>query len=155
MGNTDRDDLLPDVDDIRGIRGEMGLTRFRVFVQTQAWTGGRPGVGKLTATVEKEMLVGGYPPKVRQILGKDVVAGQQEWKNQHLQIGPVTPEFYDNGGVSPGQEDPQLVAGQTIVYRITGPNLPPNGGLYARVVSDESKPFRYMITVRSISRRSP
>lgn len=156
-----RERLLPRVDRIRGLRGVFGLTRFRVFVVVTTWDveriGDRPGNRRQVSKVETEIIVGGFPPKVRNDrTSKDLIAGQSELKQLSFTVGPVTPEFYNmgGGGVSPDVEDPQLERGQTVLYRLTGPGLPSDGLMCKRESSEEDKPFRYMIHLRSTARKA-
>lgn len=151
-----RDDLLPDVDDIRAIPGEMGLHRFAVYVRRTEWSGTRVGHGTKSVT-ETRLLVGGQNPHVREVgRGKeDVVAGTPELASVTYEIGPLTPEFA-GGGTDPDVINPEKSAlPGTTLYRLTGPGLPTNGVLCRRTDDDTTTPFRYMVRVRTIGRRTP
>lgn len=153
---TERDDLLPDVDDIRAIPGEFGLRRYRVWVVTTTSTGVRPGMpGAQETRTEVELLVGGQPPKVRNVRSRDVIAGLSEASTIELEIGPVTPEFA-GGGHSPADLvlSAPATATPTITYLVKGPGMPPNGLVCRRIFDNVDKPFRYMIHVVGTGRRN-
>lgn len=45
-----RSDLIPVVDDARGLVADLGLRRYTVIVRTRAWSGGKVGFGDPTDT---------------------------------------------------------------------------------------------------------
>lgn len=148
-----RDDLLPDVDDIRSIPGEEGLHLFRVFVRVQTWSGGRPHLGTKTGDVQTELLVGGRPPHVREIRSRDIAAGTSELKSVEWEIGPLT-QAWAGGGVPPELIDPDRGAtAGSIQFVLFGPGLPATGLVCHRVTDSLDKPFRVMVRVRSSGRQ--
>lgn len=151
-----RDDLLPEVDDIRAIPGEFGLRRYRVWVVTTTFTGSRPGMpGAQETRTEVELLVNGQPPKVRNVRSRDVIAGIAEASTIELEIGPVTPEFAGGGHYTSDLvlSTPQGVT-STVTYLVKGPGMPPSGLVCKRVFDNVDKPFRYMIHVAGTGRKN-
>ena len=145
---TFRDDLLPDIEDIRAIPGEFGLRVFEVYVRLVTSDGARVGIGARTVT-ETQLLVGGQNPKVKQMRGKDVVAGKSELEANTFEIGPLTPGFTTPEVLNPeGDGRPKEV-----YFVIKGPGLPTTGLLCVRTDDDTDAPFRYMLRVKSSGRR--
>jgi hypothetical protein len=149
---TFRDDLLADIDDIRGIPGEFGLHRFQVYVRVTTYAGSRVGDGAATVT-ETRLLVGGQNPHVREVRSKDVVAGDNAAVMQEYEIGPVTANAADDTDAI----DPPRVGTTpaTTLYRIVGPGCPPTGLLCQKYDDGTARPFRYMIRVKSTGRAAP
>ena len=72
-----RDDILPSLDAIRGIPGELGLRRFAVSVLVRTHSGARPGIsgGTWTDVTTAIKVAGGTQnPKVEEVTARDVVA---------------------------------------------------------------------------------
>lgn len=143
-----KDDLLPLVDSLRGIAGELGFRPYEVYVRLTTSAGPRSGIGSRTLS-ETRLLVGGQNPKVREIRSKDIVAGTPEFNNSVWEIGPLTPEF-SGGGVSNDTINPEKTdTPTTVLYVIKGPGLPSTGLLCQRTEDDVDRPLRLVIRVRS------
>lgn len=148
---TLRDDLLSELDEIRGIPAELGLHRYQVWVRKTTWAGARPGLGAPTVT-DTRLLVDGKDPHVREVRMKDVIAGDAAKTFTMFEIGPLTPAF--QGG---GHTDEQLSPQQTgqaveIHYVVKGPGMPPTGGVCMRVDDTTDKPMRRMVRVKTIGK---
>lgn len=149
-----KDDLLPLVDTLRAIPGELGFRPFQVWVRKTTYAGPRVSVGASTFT-ETRLLVNGQNPKVRELKGKDVVAGTPEMAASTFEIGPVTPSF-PGGGVSYGTINPTKTSvPTTVLFVLKGPGLPDEGLLCQRFDDDTDKPLRTVIRVKSIGRARP
>lgn len=149
-----KDDLLPLVDDVRAIAGELGFRPFQVWARKTTYSGSRVGDGSPTVT-ETRLLVGRQDPKVREIKSKDVIAGSQEFTSAVYEIGPLTPEF-PGGGIAESTINPQLTGvPTTFVFVLKGRGLPTEGLLCQRVDEDSDRPLRTMIRVQSIGRKRP
>lgn len=149
-----KDDLLPVVDALKAIPGELGFRPFQVWVRTTTYAGPRVGVGARSVT-ETQLLVGGQNPKVREVKSKDVVAGTPELMDATFDIGPLTPEFA-GGGVAESTVNPEKTGTPTtILFRLVGPGLPDDGLLCQRISDDLDRPLRHMIRVKSVARRAP
>ena len=148
-----KDDLLPLVDDLRGIAGQLGFRPYEVYVRVTTFSGPRVGLGAATLS-ETRLLVGGQNPKVRAIRSKDTVAGTAEFSNDTWEIGPLTPSF-PGGGYTPEAINPAGTATPaTTLYVLKGPGLPAAGLLCQRTEDDVDRPLRAVIRVRSTGRRS-
>ena len=147
-----KDDLLPIIDDLRSIAGDLGFRPYQVWVRVTTYSGPRVGIGSKTVT-ETRLLVGGQDPKVREVRGKDLVAGANELADSEYDIGPLTPEFA-GGGVAHSTINPQRSGLPTTVeFLIKGPGMPTEGLLCKRVSDDVDRPLRLVIRVKSIGRK--
>lgn len=113
------DDLLPVIDAIRAIPGQLGLRPNRVYLLDGSWDGSHTGEGVEVQT-ETELTVGdSQPPKVR-LLSDEIIA-MGELAAGSLEIGPITPS-YTGGGVSSATLLAQSVArGDTRTLKVVGP----------------------------------
>jgi hypothetical protein len=149
---TLRDALLPAVDAIRGIPGQLGLRLYTVQVFQRIWSGPRVGLGtNFDVATGVKVDLGIYQTKVTQLTQRDVVASGGFYSDQDLQVGPITPpfagSFADNDAIS--VFDPTLVTAPTeILFNISGPGMPAGGGWFKKISQDVSKSFRYTFIVR-------
>lgn len=151
---TLKDDLLPLVDELRGIAGELGFRPYQVWVRKTTYAGNRVGVGAQSVT-ETRLLVGGEDPKVREVRRKDVAAGTAEYVDAEYDIGPLTPEF-SGGGIAESVINPERDGSPTAVaFVLKGPGMPENGLLCQRVGDHLDRPLRMVIRVRSTGRKRP
>lgn len=149
-----KNDLLPIVDDLRSIAGELGFRPYQVWVRKTEYAGSRVGLGARTIT-ETRLLVGGQDPKVKEVSRKDMVAGTQELVDAEYEIGPLTPSFA-GGGVSENTINPEKSATPTEVsFLLKGPGMPDEGLLCKRVGDHVARPLRYVIRVKSMGRKRP
>lgn len=146
-----RDDLLPLVDEIRAIPGDLGLRRFTVTRVTRTYTSGTVGRKPYT-DVELALDNGGQNIKatlasekqIQQILGSGHVMKPGTWL-----IGPITPDF-SGGGTSPDGFDVATGTAAQIFYKITGPGLPTGGGMFrakTAAPSTDGKSFRHTLVL--------
>lgn len=141
-----KDDLLPLIDGLRAIPGELGFRPYQVWVRVTTYAGPRPGSGVVSVS-ETRLLVGGQNPKVRSKKSKDVVAGTSEFQEAVYEIGPLTPEF-PGGGYSSDVLNPEKTSTPTtILYRLLGPGTPSTGLLCRRIDDDVDRPLRAVIRV--------
>lgn len=148
---TLKDDLLPVVDELRAMPGELGFRPYtEVAVLVRKWSGGRPGVGTLTTTTAT-ITVFGQPPKVREVTSQEVIASGGAYHDEDLKIGPLTPE-YSVGGVSFGTSiaaiDPTLDKGSEILWRVKGPGNASVGDFYHKINQHTDRAMRYFVFVR-------
>ena len=144
-----KDELLPLIDSLRAIPGDLGFRPYQVWVRKTTWSGERPGLGAVSVT-DTRLLVGGQNPKVRQVKSKDVVAGQLEMISGQWDIGPLTPPF-PGGGVSLAILDPESsTTPTTTLFLLKGPGMPPDGLLCQRISEDVDRPLREVVRVQSI-----
>lgn len=146
-----RDDLLPLVDEIRAIPGDLGLRRFTVTRITRTYASGTVGRG---AAVDTTLVLdnGGQNVKanlatenqISQILGSGHVLKPGTWI-----IGPITPDFA-GGGTSPDGFDVATGTAAQILYKLTGPGLPATGTMFRAAKaapSSDGKSFRHMMVL--------
>ena len=134
--------LLPTLDRLRALTGPLGfdVRTMTVTRRIRSWTGtedGGPEVG--TGSYEDDDLTLDPRPKCRETA-------------DGLLVGPITPE-HASGGYAPSDLNPQeLEAGQETYYVVTGP-----GGTHRYMLAsiDDSKPFRYMLSLRLLERDIP
>lgn len=149
-----KDDLLPLVDELRGIPGELGFRPYQVWVRKTVYAGPRVGIGASSVT-ETRLLVGGQDPKVREIRRHDEVAGSLEAFAGEYEIGPLTPEFA-TGGISEDTINPEKTSTPTAVtFLIKGSGLPDSGILCQRISESNDKSLRTVIRVKNLGRTRP
>lgn len=134
-----RDDLLPVIDEIRQLIGDVSqlqLRQSRVWIRRGEWDGGEIHLGSLT-NADTEILP---RPKVEQI------------SKTTLRVSRITPE-YSTGGYSPDDLQPSREAGVDQYYVVAGPNgvLAP----YELADKDERKNFGITLILERIDRRNP
>lgn len=138
---TFRDGLLPSLDAIRSIPGNLGLRLIPVTVRVRQWTGQRVGLGTVTVT-DTRLLVDGQNPRVVQLKTEDIVRSAGKYSSGDWRIGPVTP--------LPGMLDdvePASASSREVLYVL---NV--NGAeVICKKVNDNSfSPFRIVVVVRPI-----
>lgn len=149
-----REDLLPAIQTIRDIAVDLGIRRHEVWVRLVTYAGTRVGLGTATTT---DTYLG--RPKVREVSSKDIIAGT-EMGDVVFELGPFTPEgaalaLPDTKALAPTDLSPLQTGTPTeIYYLIKGPGLPTAGLLCQRVTDGLTKPFRYMVTVKSVGRKA-
>jgi hypothetical protein len=150
---TLRDSLLPVIQRFRDLSVEFGVRQYQVWLRTITWTGTRVGLGTSTTT---DTYLG--KPKFRRVSSKDVIAGSV-MSEQLFEIGPFTPSHSgssstpDTLAVLPTDLSPDQTGTPTeIYYVVKGPGLPTDGALFERVMDSLERPFRYMVTIKSIGR---
>ncbi len=147
-----REALLPVVDQLRGIPGQLGLRQYTVSIYKREWTGPRVGLGFSTDT-ETPIAVdlGSYTPKVKMLTTHDIIASGGAYTDQDLKVGPITPPFAGSGpdgnditvfDPTPGE------APVEIFFKIIGPGYPAEGAWFKKIAQDVTGNFRYMFTVR-------
>lgn len=153
---TLRQALLPVVDKLRGIPGQLGLRLFTVTVVSRTWTGVRPGIGVNTDTQTGiKVDLGIFQTKVTQLTSKDVFASGGLYTDQDLLIGPITPPFPSSGadGDAISVFDPVYGANPTeVFFNIVGQNgyggYPAGGAWFKKISQNVSKNFRFTFIVR-------
>jgi hypothetical protein len=152
MADSLKDDLLPLLDELRGIPGELGFRPYQVHVRTVAWSGDRVGRGTQTVTDTRLRVGGNQDPKVRALSRKDVVAGNIAFVEGKYDIGPLTPS-YAGGGIPDETINPTSTSTPTeVFFVITGPGTPSTGLLCKRVGDHVDRAMRRMIRVESLGR---
>lgn len=145
-----RDSLLKTIDRFRAkIPAQLGIRRFRVFVKVSKYSSDTTG-RSAPDVIQRELLIGGYPPKVREIQMKDVIAGDSAMKTTIYEIGPLSAADAMLLVI-----DPQGASGQraTTQIIIKGQGLPTEGVVCQRIEDDTYKPFTSMLRVKTIGRK--
>ena len=144
---TFRTDILDAVEGFRTLPGELDIRQQRVSVVVRAWTGSRVGDGTSTTTTT-EILVSGYPPKVKELSSRDVVASGGRYTSGDVRVGPITPP-HASGGVDPAVYNPATTASPAEVYFVlTGPGFPTGGARFERVSDDTLANFSHFLVLR-------
>ena len=142
-----RDDLLPVLDEVRAIPGELGLRPFEVWMRVTTWDGGRVGVGTKTTT-DTQFLVGGQNPKCHVLTSKDVVASGGLYSEADVRVGPLTPQFPGGGSDTTAFDPPVTGAATQVAFRILGPGITAGGDWYRKIGQNDVAPLRYEIILR-------
>jgi hypothetical protein len=141
-----RDDLLPIVEDLRGIGGELGFRLFEVHVRVRKFSGPRPGIsGSADSETTTQVFVNGENPKVREVSSRDRVAGSEAKLSGEWEIGPLTPEYVVDSVIAPTNDGRSAI----VHYILKGPGLPPTGLVCQKISDQRDRPLRIMIRVRS------
>jgi hypothetical protein len=152
MATTLRSSLLPAVDLIRGIPGQLGLRLFTVVVLQRVWLGQRVGIG---ATVDSpssiKVALGTFPTKVSMLSTRDVVSSNGLYTDQDLIVGPITPPYTgstaDNNAIA--LFDPPVGANLAeIFFNIVGPGYPAAGAWFKKISQNVTRSFRYSFICR-------
>jgi hypothetical protein len=157
------DELLGDLDEIRGIPGELGLRPFSVQLEITTWTGARaglpgPGTGGSTVAVVALYNTGPNPQvatvqpvQVRQLTRQEVISSGGLYTNRDLKVGPLTPQFaaaltQPGGGYLSGNLDPEATITATEIYwRVTGPGFPAAGAIFEKLGQESTALHHYLI----------
>lgn len=153
-------DLLGDLDDIRGIPGELGLRPWTVSVRKRTWSGSRIGQGTKTDT--NTTLVHQYegstqPVRVQQMSRKEILASGGQYKDGDYKVGPMTPAyaaqvFGPPGGYTDAVLDPAPTTTPTeTFYIVSGAGWPAGGG-YAEKIGEEIGAMHYYVMLRPSGR---
>ena len=150
--------LLPALDTIRSIRGQLGLNPFTVTVLMRQWSGERPGVGSSldTTTVLQNA---GQPVMVKQLSARDIVASGGLYRDRDMRVGPMTPSYAATfvqpaGGYTDATLDPPVVqgiGGTEIFWLVSGPGMPA-GGVYCEKVGEEATALHFSVILRATGR---
>lgn len=149
---TLRDSLLPAVDIIRGIPGQLGLRLYTVTVVQRTWTGIRAGLGTNTDTsTGVKVDFGIYQTKVTQLTNSDLIASAGMYNAQDLKVGPITPPYA--GSTADGDAitvfDPAVGTSPIeIFFNIKGPGYPAPGAWFKKIGQDVTANFHYTFIVR-------
>lgn len=138
-----RDDLLPTLDAIRGIPGDLGLHPYALTRVTKTWASGIISHGAVV-TVETSLTCDGQNPHIRDATEDEIkhaLGSGALFKPGMLMVGPLTPSFSGGGYASSGFDAAAGVATQ-ILYRVTGGDMPSGGRLYRAVKIDTTHPLR-------------
>lgn len=146
-------DLLPVIDEARGLLDDYGLRPFRVWVRVRDSAGVRAGELGHVDTDTEITVAGGKAPGVREIKSQDVVSSGGTITQADFEIGPLTPD-YGTGGTKAEVIDPPRRPGREVFYVIKGPGLPDEGVLCKRTDDDTWSPFGWLVRVRRIGRNA-
>jgi len=147
-----RDSLLPALDVIRGIPGQLGMRLYTVTVVQRTWSGVRAGIGNSTdLTSGVKIDLGIYQTKVTQLTQKDVIASGGFYSDQDLKVGPITPPYQgsaaDNDAITIFDPLPSSLPVE-IFFNIVGPGMPSGGAWCRKIAQDVTKNLHYTFTVR-------
>lgn len=150
-------DLRAVVDACRGIMGELGFREHSVTLVRTVWTGERPGLGQPQETERTPITVGnGQNPKVKFPSQRDIALNMMSLGT--IEIGPVTPEFFNLigahlGGIVEGLTDrTTFQKGETLHIEVRGPQHP-NGAKYKIENTDSNRALRRIIRCSQVTGR--
>ncbi len=149
---TLRDDLLPDVDDLRGLAGELGFRPYAsVVLRETTWSGTRPKDGTSTVA-DLALAAGGYPARVQLVSSRVVQASGGRYVDGDMRIGPLTPAF-SGGGYTPAQLAASSSAPNVERHVVlVGPGEPGGGSYWTIVGTEFSEALGYSLVVRRTER---
>lgn len=152
-----RDDILPSIDDIRAIPGQLGLHRFRVYRVTETWSsvnGREPRVGHGPKTTTEVLLsVGGENVHARQATeadAKHVLGNGELFYPGDWIVGPLTPAHVA-GGYEPAGFDGTAGSATQIWYRIEGDVFPGGSAYFQAIKKSADAPFRITLYLRRVN----
>lgn len=143
---TLRDEMLPVVDELRGLPVEFGIRAYSVVIRRRAWPSGTPGlpVGSSPVVTDLEL---SPAPRVRQLAQWEVDGSGGRYRSGDLRIERITPK-YDGGGYTPADLCPVPQPGEDVCYVLTGRE----GALECTLVGEVfERPFGYAVTVRRVT----
>lgn len=146
-----RDALLPAINSIRGIPGQLGIRNYRVAILIGTWSGSNTGRGSSIGELFPVTEGGGQPPKVRELNTEELALGSLG--KGSIRIGPITPDFA-GGGTPISQLRPAVVAGQTVHVRVTGPGYP-NGALFLIKDISTDRALHWTMVASPVSELAP
>jgi hypothetical protein len=151
---TFREDIQPDLDDLRGIPNDLGLRQFTVTITVRQWTGERVGVGTRTQTSAILSTSHGQAPvKVVQVTQKEILASGGLYADRDLKVGPMTPA-YPGGGVPIGVLDPLVPPqAQEIFWNVAGPGLPSGGSFCDKINTYADANLHEYVILRASGRK--
>mgnify|MGYP001585149938 CR=1 FL=1 len=143
-------DLLPAIDEIRAIPGELGFRGGTVTLIVRTWSGDRVGLGTATTTETPVLVGGGQSPRITRIDVREAVASGGAYQQGDFRIGPVTPEFA-GGGVAREVLQPDVNASPTeVLWRVTDNGLP-SAGILCKKIAEEHRELRIVFVLRATS----
>jgi len=121
---TLRDDLIPVVDEARGLINDLGFRRHAVTVRTTTWSGAKPGLGS-KSVVE---LVLSPPPKVRGISSRRLALAPGRFKDGDRVVDRISATYTADqlgGALAANQERVWLIDADeyTLIGEPTEKNL--------------------------------
>ena len=149
---TLRDSLLPAVDIVRGLPGQLGLRPFGVNVVSRTWTGPRPGLGTSSDTVKPTRVdLGTFSVNLRLLTSQEIIASNSLYEQQDVEIGPITPPYtgssVDNDAISIF-DPPVGSTGFELLFKVTGPGYATTGTWFRKVSQNVTRNFRYTFVLR-------
>jgi hypothetical protein len=140
-------DLLPLLNSIRGIPGELGLRPHTVEIVTRTYAGAHTGEGAMSETATPLTHENDQPPRCRWLNDEQrALAGLVK---DACDIGPVTPANTAGGTELASIDGTDLTRGGTLHLRITGPNHP-DGALYRIIRIRRDKALSYLIRAEPV-----
>ena len=152
---TLRDNLLPQIERLRGIPGALGFRPYTsVVLRTRTWSGAEPGDGT-HSDASLVLTTGGQPVKVRQISAREVQASAGRYTDADFTVGPLTPQHDAPGGGTAGYTAEEIDASSSArnVERhvvLTGPGEASSE--WVIVGSQLDRSLRYTLTIRRTER---
>lgn len=141
---SDRDEILPDIDEVRSEIQSMGFRRYSVTVRRRVWSGTRVGDGVATNT--DRVLT--PAPKVRQLTAQQVASSGGTYEQGDYLIDKITPQYTTPtaGGNTPAQLELTTTAeNEDLVVVLVGDD----GTHVCTVVKTKfDRPFSYSMVVR-------
>ena len=100
-----RDDLLPQIERLRAIPGQLGFRPYTSLrLRTRTWAGAEPGDTNNTSPGYTDSFLaletGGQPAKIRQISAREVSASGGRYTDADYVVGPLTPQHPSGGGTA-------------------------------------------------------
>ena len=148
---TLRDQLLPLINGVRAIPGQLGIRQYSVSILVTSWSGANTGRGTSIDELFPVTEANGQPPKVRQLNTEELALGGLG--KGSLRIGPITPGFA-GGGNAIDRFKPELAAGQTMHVMVTGPEYP-NGAKFALKSFNSDHALHFTMDVEPVSELGP
>lgn len=145
-------DLLPMIDELRGLPGELGARPFTsVRIRTRTWSGVRVGDGT-SSDVFVALETGGQPAGVKNLSSREVYTSAGRYTDADFRVGPLTPAF-TGGGYTAEQLEPSTGARNVERHVVLiGPGEPSGGSEWVIVGNELTNPIGYYLTIRRTER---
>lgn len=154
MSGTLRDQLLPLLDQVRGIPGALGIRRYQLAVRTRTWAGLKPGlpVGSVPLVSDlqvKPAAADAVGFKVRNLSQNEVNGSNGQYQTGDVVVTGITPS-YGAGGYSMAMLKPVPDTNQEVQYILTSVD---DGTQFECDLAGDTfeKPFRYQLVLRRIA----
>ena len=157
--------LLPALDSIRGIAGQLGLRPYTVTIYVDVWSGSRVGLGTKTSSSTTLTNTSGppsQPVRVAQVSRKEIIASGGLYTDRDFKIGPMTPAYgaFINsfaGGNTGAQLDPPPTNAQVeVLWNVIGPGLPgegsPPGAMFFKL-GEEATALHFFLYLRQTGKQ--
>lgn len=148
-----RDDLIPMVEEVRGIPADMGVYGTRVYVRTETFASAIKDGSTASSTADVEVLPS---PRVDEMSVEDslmygggaVTDSTGRVQSTVYSVGPITPSALGHGYAVSDLMPTTSTPSKRVSILLSGPDFQSGGEPMQIVKCDATQPFRIMLVVR-------